>query len=247
MTSTPRRIFLAGAAGAIGRRLLPMLVDAGHAVWGTTRWEDKAEALREAGATPVVVDVFDRPALARAVRYARPEVVIHQLTELSRAASGAALSEEILEANARVRKEGTRNLVDAAIASGARRFIAQSIAWMYAKGPEPHGENDPLARDAKGAVSISLAGVIALEEMTLGSLPLEGIVLRYGQLYGPGTWNTTRNGPVPVHVDAAARAALLATDAPHTGVFNIAEEAGLVSCERARRLLGWEPSFRVPR
>ena len=238
------RIFLAGAAGAIGTRLVPLLVQAGHAVWGTTRSSDKARALRAAGATPVVIDVFDRAGLMQAVRDARPDVVMHQLTDLPKALAGPP-SEAALKANARVREEGGRNLIDAAIPAGARRFIAQSLAWVYAPGPEPHAEDDPLDRDAKGAAGISVAGVIAIETMTLGSPPLEGVVLRYGQLYGPGTWNTAQNGRVPVHVDAAAHAALLALDTPHTGIFNIAEEKGLVSSERARRLLGWDPRFRL--
>jgi len=238
------RVFLAGAGGAVGARLVPLLVRAGHSVWGTTRSGSRAGALRSAGATPVVLDAFDRDAVARAMREARPEAVIHQLTDLGKVASGP-VPEDVLRANARLREEGTRNLVDAAVASGARRFIAQSIAWMYAPGREPHGEDDPLDRDAKGAAAISLAGVLALERLTLDSRPLEGVVLRYGQLYGPGTWNTAQGGRVPVHVDAAAHAALLALDAPHGGIFNVAEEKGLVSSERARRLLGWSADFRL--
>ncbi|HET7766637.1 MAG TPA: NAD-dependent epimerase/dehydratase family protein [Burkholderiales bacterium] len=238
------RVFLAGAAGAVGRRLVPQLVRAGHEVWGTTRSQDRAGALEAAGATPVVVDVFDRDALSVAVSVARPDAVIHQLTDLGKASSGP-IPEAVLKANARLREEGTRNLVEAAIASGARRFIAQSIAWMYAAGPEPHRENDPLEREAKGPAAISLPGVVALERLTLESPPLQGVVLRYGRLYGPGTWNTAQGGRVPVHVDAAARAALLALGSQQTGIFNIAEEEGLVSCERARRLLGWSADFRL--
>lgn len=238
----PKRVvFLAGAAGAIGRSLVPQLLAAGHEVWGTTRSESRARALSAAGAKAVLVDVFDAKALAAAVSGARPDVVIHQLTDLGKVASGP-IPEDVLRANARLREEGTRNLVGAALAAGARRFIAQSIAWMYAPGPEPHPEEDPLDRDAKGAAAISLAGVLALEQLTLNSPPLEGVVLRYGQLYGPGTWNTSQVGRVPVHVDAAAQAALLAIAATHTGIFNIAEEKGLVSCERAHRLLGWNPA-----
>jgi nucleoside-diphosphate-sugar epimerase len=238
------RVFLAGAAGAVGRSLVPQLVRAGHEVWGTTRSQDRADALEAAGATPVVVDAFDRDALSVAVSVAHPDTVMHQLTDLGKVAAGP-IPEAVLRANARLREEGTRNLVEAAIASGARRIIAQSIAWMYAAGPDPHPENDPLEREAKGPAAITLAGVLALERLTLESPPLEGVVLRYGQLYGPGTWNTAQGGRVPVHVDAAARAALLALASPHTGVFNIAEERGLVSCEKARRLLGWSADFRL--
>lgn len=239
------RVFLAGAAGAVGTRLLPLLVGAGHAVWGTTRSREKAAALRAAGATPVVVDVYDRAALLRAVREASPDVVMHQLTDLPKTLAGPP-SEAVLAANARVREEGGRNLVEAAIAAGARRFVAQSLAWVYAPGREPHVEDDPLDSGATGPAAISIAGVVALERMTLVSPPLEGVVLRYGQLYGPGTWNTAQSGRVPVHVDAAAHAALLAVAAPHAGVFNVAEEKGLVSSERARRLLRWDPGFRLP-
>ncbi|MGB7543766.1 MAG: NAD(P)-dependent oxidoreductase [Burkholderiales bacterium] len=238
------KVFLAGAAGAIGRRLVPLLHDAGFSVWGTTRSQDKADALREAGVTPIVVDVFDRSGLEQAMREMRPAIVMHQLTDLPKTLAGPP-SEDVLKANARVREEGTRNLVAAAISSGARRFIAQSIAWIYAPGTQPHREDDPLDRDVKGPAAITVAGVMALERMTLASPPLEGVVLRYGRLYGPGTWNTVQDGPVPVHVDAAAHAALLAIGTPHTGVFNIAEEKGLVSSERARRLLGWNPGFRL--
>jgi nucleoside-diphosphate-sugar epimerase len=240
----PERIFLAGAGGAVGSRLVPLLLTAGHSVWGTTRSKEKAVALRATGVTPVVVDVFDAATLSQAMREARPGVVIHQLTDLPQVVSGPP-SEEALRANARVREEGTRNLTEAAISAGARRFIAQSIAWVYAPGPEPHSEDDPLDRRAAGPAAISIAGVLALERLTLDSPPLEGVVLRYGQLYGPGTWNTSQGGRVPVHVDAAAHAALLAIGAPHVGVFNIAEEKSLVSSERARRLLGWSSDFRL--
>ena len=237
-------IFLAGASGAIGRRLVPQLIEAGHRVFGTTRFADKAAQLEGLGATPVVVDVFDFAELARAVSAAQPSVVMNQLTDLPKSLAGP-LSEKALQDNARLRQEGTRKLVDAAIAAGARRFISQSLGWLYAPGPQPHRENDPLDLDTKGATAATVAGVIALERMTLSSPPLEGVVLRYGQFYGPGTWNTAQNGPLPVHIDAAAYAALLATEAKHTGIFNIAEENGLVSTEKARRELGWSAAFRL--
>jgi nucleoside-diphosphate-sugar epimerase len=238
------RVFLAGASGAVGRRLVPLLLASGHEVFGATRSRDKAGALRAAGVAPMIVDMFEREAVVRAVREARPDAVIHQLTDLGKVASGP-VPDDVLRANARLREEGTRNLVEAAIAAGARRFVAQSIAWLYAPGREPHAEDDPLDSAAKGRAAISLAGVLALERMTLNSPPLEGVVLRYGQLYGPGTWNTAQGGRVPVHVDAAAHAALLALASPHAGVFNIAEEKGLVSCERAGKLLAWDPGFRA--
>jgi nucleoside-diphosphate-sugar epimerase len=243
-SAAAKTVFLAGASGAIGKRLVPQLIAAGYAVVGTTRSSTKALELKQLGATSVVLDVFNYADLARAVSEARPEVVMHQLTDLPKTLAGTP-SEEILKANSRLRDQGTRNLIDAAISAGARRFIAQSIAWVYAPGPEPHEEDDRLNIDALGSTAITVGGVLALERLTLHSPPLEGIVLRYGQLYGPGTRHTARNGPVPVHVDAAARAALLAIETTHLGTFNIAEEKGLVSAERARRELDWSADFRL--
>jgi nucleoside-diphosphate-sugar epimerase len=238
------RIFLAGAAGVIGRNLVPLLKDAGYTVFGTTRKEDKASLLKEAGATPVVLDVFDAPSLSRAVMDIRPEIVVHQLTDLP-ASLAPDQMEAALRRNARIRSEGTRNLVMAAIASGARRLIAQSIAWAYAPGPEPHREGDPLDVKAAGLRGVSVGGVSALEDLTLNSPPLQGIVLRYGHLYGPGTGAHAPVDPGPVHVEAAAQAVLLAIDKAERGIFNIAEPNAYVSIEKARRELGWDPSFRL--
>jgi nucleoside-diphosphate-sugar epimerase len=238
-----KRIFLAGASGAIGARLVPQLVQAGHVVFGTTRSREKGPALQRLGAEPLVLDVFDEDALLRALRETRPEIVINQLTDLPKTLSGP-LPAEVLESNAHLREAGGRKLTDAALAVRARRIIAQSLAWLYAPGTQPHVEDDPL--DVGGTTAAStMAGVTALERMTLCSPPLEGIVLRYGQLYGPGTWNTAQNGPVPVHVDAAASAAALAVDTLHLGIFNIVEEKGFVSAEKARRELGWTAAFRL--
>jgi nucleoside-diphosphate-sugar epimerase len=238
------RIFLAGASGAIGRRLGRLLRDAGHEVTGTTRSAAKADALREIGVEPVIVDVFDADALARAVRTARPSTVIHQLTDLPPGLDPARMDEAIAR-NARLRREGTRHLVLAAIAAGARRLIAQSIAWAYAPGPEPHGEDDPLDAGATGARAVSVGGVIALEEAVLNAAPLEGIVLRYGQLYGPGTGVDRPTGSAPLHVDAAAYAALLAIDRGAPGAYNIAEPNAYVATDKARSGLGWEPGLRL--
>jgi nucleoside-diphosphate-sugar epimerase len=240
-----RKIFFAGATGAIGKRLVPLLRDAGFEVTGATRSAGKADALRAAGATPVVVDVYDAAALTRAVVAARPEIVIHQLTDLppgldpNRMAASTPL-------NARIRTEGTRNLVTAAREAGARRLIAHSIAWAYAPGPEPHGEDDPLDLKAEGARAISVGGVAALERLTLGSPPIEGVVLRYGQFYGPGTGIEQRTGASLVHIDAAASATLLAIDRARPGVYNIAEDSKSVTTAKARREIGWDPAFRLP-
>jgi nucleoside-diphosphate-sugar epimerase len=237
------RIFLAGAAGVIGRRLVPLLVDAGYTVFGMTRSPDKMALLRDLAATPVLVDAFDAAALAERLREIGPGIVIHQLTDLPPGLDPAKMAAATTR-NARIRREGTRNLVAAARNAGVKRMIAQSIAWAYAPGPEPHAEADPLDTGADGARGISVGGVAALEEAVLQSPPLEGIVLRYGQLYGPGTGSDTAKGSAPLHVDAAASAALLALERGTTGAFNIAEPGGSVAIDKARRELGWDPDFR---
>lgn len=178
------------------------------------------------------------------MRTARPSTVIHQLTDLPPGLDPARMDEAIAR-NARLRREGTRHLVLAAIAAGARRLIAQSIAWAYAPGPEPHGEDDPLDAGATGARAVSVGGVIALEEAVLNAAPLEGIVLRYGQLYGPGTGVDRPTGSAPLHVDAAAYAALLAIDRGAPGAYNIAEPNAYVATDKARSGLGWEPGLRL--
>jgi len=237
------KIFLAGAGGAIGRRLTPLLRGAGHAVVGTTRSKDKAAAIEALGAEPVVVDVFDVEALARAVKAAAPEVLMHQLTDLQ-FAPGTPRYDDALERNARLRVAGTRNLADAAKAAGVQRMISQSIAFVYAPGDGTRLETDPLDLAATGARKRTVDGVVALERATL-ELP-EGIVLRYGYLYGPGTWyvDTKRSKPA-LHVDAAAWAALLAVSKGKHGVYNIAEDDGVISNEKAKRDLGFDAGFRI--
>ncbi|MGE5525595.1 MAG: NAD-dependent epimerase/dehydratase family protein, partial [Rhodospirillaceae bacterium] len=138
-----RTVFLAGATGAVGRRLVTVLTRAGYTVHGTTRSAAKAVALARAGAVPVVLDVYDQAALAAAVARARPHAVMHQLTDLPPGLD-ARLMAEALPRNARLRREATRYLADAARHAGARMFIAQSLGWVYAPGPEPHVEDDPL-------------------------------------------------------------------------------------------------------
>lgn len=239
------RIFLAGATGAIGQRLVPLLRAAGHDVAGTTRFKAKAAMLRALGAEPVVVDVFDAEALKQAVAAAKPDIIIHQLTDLPPGLDPAKMADALVR-NARIRDEGTRNLVQAALAAGARRMIAQSIAWIYAPGDLPHRESDPLKVEADGSYNVSIAGVVALETQTLQSPPLDGIVLRYGQLYGPGTGRNAPQGDAPVHVDAAAQAALLAIDHGAPGIYNIAEPNALVATDKARRDLGFDARFRLP-
>lgn len=239
------KIFLAGASGAIGRRLVPLLRDAGYQVFGTTRLAAKAADLESAGVTPVVIDVFDAAALLKAMSAARPAVVIHQLTDLPPRLDPSRMAEAAAR-NARIRDEGTRNLVAAALAAGAHRLIAQSIAWVYAPGPEPHGENDPLDLEVKTISKVSLDGVASLERQTLNSPPLEGLVLRYGALYGPGTGtDAAQGGRPPLHVDAAASAALLAVEKGHAGIYNIAEPSAYMTTDKAQRELGWDSGFRL--
>ena len=227
----------------IGRRLVPLLREAGHTVAGTTRSTDRAEALQILGAEPVIVDVFDADALTRAVVATAPQVIIHQLTDLP-APPGSAGFTESLPKNARLRIDGTRNLMVAAKAAGAKRVIAQSVAFAYVESISPHVETDQLAAAPDGEPYSTVRGVTALEDAVTGTPGIEGIVLRYGYLYGPGTWNDTAPpGPV-IHVDAAAHAALLAIDKGQPGVYNIAEDGDSVSSEKAKRELGFEPRFR---
>jgi nucleoside-diphosphate-sugar epimerase len=217
----------------------------GHRILGTTRSPTRATELRALGAEPVVLDVFDAAALRHAAVALQAEVVVHQLTDLT-GIRDPARAAEALARNARIREGGTRNLVDAALAAGARRLVAQSIAWVYGRGGEPHGEDDLLDLAAEGSRALTMRGVVALESRVLNSPPLAGLVLRYGQLYGPGTGADAPAGAAPVHVDAAAYAALLAIDRGAPGIFNIAEPNKLVATEKARAELGWRAEFRLP-
>jgi nucleoside-diphosphate-sugar epimerase len=239
------RVFLAGAAGAIGRRLVPLLLRAGHEVTGTTRSAATATELARAGVVPAVLDVFDAPALMAAVGAAKPAVVIHQLTDLPRQFDEARIAASYPK-NARIRIEGTRNLIAAAQAAPARRFIVQSIAFAYAGGGEPHPETDPLNL-ADPARAVTVKGAADMERQVLSASGLDAIVLRYGLLYGPGTWREASSGQKPaLHVDAAAHAALLALTRGAAGVYNIADDDGAVSIAKARAELGFDPRYRAP-
>jgi nucleoside-diphosphate-sugar epimerase len=237
------RIFLAGATGAIGKRLVPLLLDAGYSVIGTTRSTTRADGLRTAGAEPVVVDVFDAVALTAAVLHAHPDVVVHQLTDLPPGLDPNQMTAGT-QRNARMRCQGTQNLVAAMLETGVRRLVAQSIAWMYAPGKEPHSEDDPLDIDAQGTRSITVAGVATLERLTTSSPPIDGVVLRYGHLYGPGTGAAAADAPA-LHVDAAASAALLAIEKTRRGIYNIAEPNRYLSTEKARCELGFDAGIRL--
>jgi nucleoside-diphosphate-sugar epimerase len=241
---TSRRIFVAGVTGAIGRRLAPILVEAGHDVIGSTRKPDQADRLRELGVRPVIVDAYDADALTAAVVAARPDVVINQLTDLGGTRDGG-LSDDRLARTARLRSIGTANLVRAAVAAGAGRLIAQSLALCYATGREPHGEDDPLGV-TEPWMSITIPGVIELERLVRSEPSIEGVALRYGLLYGPGAATEEPDDPIAVHVDAAAWGAALAVDHGAPGVYNIVDDGGPVSNAKARSELDWRPDLRLP-
>jgi nucleoside-diphosphate-sugar epimerase len=223
--------------------MTPLLLGAGHDVTGSTRTEKVARELESAGLHGVIADVFDADALKRAVAAARPEVVIHQLTDLPRALTDEKELAAAYPRNARIRIEGTRNLVAAAKAAGAQRFIVQSIAFAYAAGREPHVETDPL-NVADGPRVVTVRAAVDMTRQVLAS-GMEAVVLRYGLLYGPGTWTEGPARQPPVHVDAAAHAAFLAVTRG-SGIYNIADEGGTVSIAKARKELGFDPAFRLP-
>lgn len=191
------RIFFAGASGVIGRELVPLLVARGHDVTGMTRSPEKAALLESLGAAPVVCDVYDREALVSAVTAARPEAVIHELTDLPDVFDEAART-----ANARIRSEGTPNLVAAALAAGATRLLAQSTAFPSGPATEE------------------------LERLTTRTPGLEGVVLRYGRFYGPGTYHPEPGDLPPeprVSVRRAAEQTVEALAWPR-GVYEIVDE-----------------------
>ncbi|MBI6667851.1 dTDP-glucose 4,6-dehydratase [Pseudomonas syringae] len=236
-----RKVFVAGASGVIGRALLKLLVGADYSVYGANRRAEKVKDIEATGATAVVVDVYDAERLNEELVRIQPWAVIHQLTDLPRGLSPELMAKAV-ENNARIRTEGTRNLVAAARAAGATRLIAQSIAWAYRPGDTPYLETCPLDVEAHGSRGISVGGVAALEQQVLSEPALNGTVLRYGQLYGPGTGTDEPTGTSPVHVEAAARAALLALQTEQSGIFNITQDSPTVSNEKAKRILGWSPT-----
>lgn len=237
-----KRVFLAGASGAIGRQLVPLLIADGWQVAGTTRSADKAPLLRDMGADPVVVDVFDAVALRRVLAEFKPEVVIHQFTDLPHALDASKMTEALVR-NARLRDEGTRNLVEAAVLAGAKRLIAQSISFIYADGPLPHGEDNPFLAETHPVYGETVTGVASLERQVLNAA-FDGIVLRYGLFYGPGTGFDGPIAPGSVHVSAAAKAAQLAITRAAPGIYNVAEDDGTVLTEKATQILGWDAGWR---
>ncbi|GGU22454.1 NAD-dependent epimerase/dehydratase family protein [Nocardioides albus] len=194
------RVFVAGATGVIGSRLVTLLAGAGHTVAGMTRTAAKIDLVRELGAEPVLCDVYDADTLTTAVAAFRPDLILHQLTDLPDTA------EELPERradNARIRIEGTRNLIAAATAAGCTRLLAQSVAWEL-----PPGEGADAVR--------------TLEDAVLGH---GGTVLRYGQFYGPGTFYPDAQPAGPrIHVDDAAGRTMTELDRPG-GIVTITDDA----------------------
>jgi nucleoside-diphosphate-sugar epimerase len=183
-----RRVLIAGATGQIGELLTPALVAAGDEVYGLARSERSAEKVRELGATPVMGDALDATAVDAAVAEARPEVIVHQLTAIPRKGINPRKLGEAFAATNRVRREGTRHLVDAAERHAVGRVVAQSISFAYrSEGPEILDESAPLDTDDPGDWGEIVGGVAALEEAVLGGSSFEGVVLRYGVFYGPDT------------------------------------------------------------
>lgn len=237
------RVFVAGGNGALGRPLLPLLVTAGQSVVGSTRKAEAIAAIEAAGASAALVDVFDADALAAELVRVRPEVIVHLVTDLS-GPGGEAITDEQLARTAHVREVGTRNLVAGAVAAGTRRIVAASICWLYTTGSEPHDEDDSI-EPLEGTPTPIRRGVISLERQVLTDPRFDGLVLRFGRLYGPGTWVESADTPPTVHVHDAARALASAVERGAPGAYNIAEAGGPVRIDKARRELAWEPRSRL--
>ena len=248
------RVFVAGASGVVGLPLVRQLAEAGHEVTGTTRREERAGSIREAGAEAVVLDVFDSEALRDAVAAAEPEVVVNQLTSLPQRYDPRKAS--FYEATDRVRAEGGRNLLAAARAAGARRFLTQSICFLYA--PEGDWVKDEDARpfdDAPGHFRRAVDVLTGHEQEALGAEGIEALVLRYGQFYGDGTYYAPdghlgrevlrRRFPIVgagtgtfsfLAVDDAAAATVAALDRGAPGIYNVCDD-------EPARLSDWLPVY----
>ncbi len=238
------RIFLAGSTGVIGKRLVPILISRGHHVIAATRTPDKVIGLRAAGAEPVVVDALDRNAVMKAITYARPDVIVHQMTALARLGSLKNLDKEFALTN-RLRTEGTEYLLAAAREVGARKFVAQSYTgWPNIRqGGRVKTEDDPLDPNPPQTMKRTLAAIAELEAKVAGTSALSGIVLRYGSFFGPGTAialdgfivQLVRQRKFPiigggggvwsfVHIDDAASATQLAIEHGPAGIYNIVDD-----------------------
>lgn len=294
------RVFVAGATGAIGRPLVRQLREADHEVVGMTRSEERAALLRQLGAGAAVADALDPDAVRRAVEQAQPEVVVNELTDLDHPLNPRKYA-QWLEGTNRLRREATGALAEAARAAGARRFISQSVAFAYSFEPGTKSEDAPLLGPEGGEMWMAIRD---LESQTTGAEGLEGIVLRYGFFYGPGTAydrdgeqiQSIRKRQMPligrgagyfpfIHVEDAASATVAAVERGAPGTYNVVDDdpaacrdwipyvAGLVgarkpirvpvfvariaagrlaematrlqpvSNEKAKRELGWQPSY----
>jgi nucleoside-diphosphate-sugar epimerase len=263
------KIFVAGATGAVGKRLVPLLVTGGHRVAATTRTEDKLKDLAAAGADPILMDGLDRDSVMRAVRSVRPDVIVHQMTALASMHNLKRFDDEFALTN-RLRTEGTAHLVEAAAESGARKLVAQSYTgWANQRtGGRIKTEADPLDADPPQSMTRTLAAIQRLEHIVLNTAGLNGIALRYGSLYGPGT-NISLEGEIVemvrqrkfplvgggagvwsfIHVDDAARATQLAIERGAPGVYNIVDdepaEVAMWLPDLARAVNA-KPPFRLP-
>jgi nucleoside-diphosphate-sugar epimerase len=260
------KVFVAGATGVLGAPLVRALVAAGHEVTGTSRTAARAASVAAAGAHGVVCDGLDRDAVFAAVAAAAPEVVVHQLTALPEKFAQLRKGSDTTN---RLRREGTRHLVDAAVAAGSRRVIAESIAFLYAPtGPAVATEESPVWTSAAPPFGAMLDAVTELERIALNTDGIEGVVLRYGALYGPGTYygrdgdftRQVRKRRLPivgegggltsfVHVDDAAAATVRALDAGAPGIYNVTDDTPVSYRDLLpayASLLGAKPPRRVP-
>jgi nucleoside-diphosphate-sugar epimerase len=262
------RVFVAGATGAIGKQLVPRLVAAGHEVHGMTRSESKQAMLYELGAVPVVADALDPDQVAEAVGKAKPDVIVHQLTAIG--AVDMRHMERAFAPTNRLRTEGTDHLLSAGQAVGVRRFVAQSNAAVYARtGAAVKSEEDPFDPSPAREFRENLAAIRHLEEAVLGARWTEGIVLRYGWFYGPGTslapggeqFELVRKRKFPlvgdgggvwsfIHIADAAEATVAAVEHGSRGVYNIVDDDPAPVAEWLPTLaqtLGGKKPMRVPR
>jgi nucleoside-diphosphate-sugar epimerase len=263
------KVFVAGATGAIGKQLVPRLVAAGHEVHGMTRSESRQAMLRELGAVPVVADALDSGQVAQAVARAKPDVIVHQLTAIG-SVDLRHMDRDFAPTN-RLRTEGTDHLLSAGQAVGVRRFVAQSNgAFPYTRtGAAVKSEEDPLDPSPVRAMRAMVAAIRHLEEAVLGAGWTEGIVLRYGALYGPGTslapgqeqFELVRERKFPlvgdgggvwsfIHTADAAEATVAAVEHGSRGVYNIVDDDPAPVAEWLPALaqtLGAKKPMRVPR
>jgi nucleoside-diphosphate-sugar epimerase len=266
------KVFVAGATGAIGRQLVPILVERGHEVTGMTRTPAKQDVIQQLGARPVVADALDPEAVAQAVAEAESEVVIHELTAIDAGSVRRSIDKAFAQTN-RLRTEGTDHLLAAAKATGARRFIVQSFAgWPYARiGGPIKTEEDPLDDSPPKQVRETLAGIRHLERAVTGAKGIEGLALRYGGFYGPGTSlgltpdgeqiEMLRKRRIPVvgsgagmwsliHIEDAAAATAAAVERGAPGVYNVVDDepasVSVVLPELAE-VIGAKPPRHVPR